>query len=523
MRRSLILPALAVGALGLAAGLPLSRPLVRQQAMMVLGGGVAALEVGPDQGEGLARTLVDSPAADADLAFGAALSRGGADAPALVRRALDRAPDDPALRAAALEFGLARLDPLEGPAPKASPGEVEALLADADAGERVAPDNLLFPLLRAAVLNATGQEKAAVREAVRASKKPHYDDYGDRRRVALWRFQDAVGSLPRTAMMRTRSAAGSDLAFLKALRAVARRLWSEPNGREALLALGERLQIDGGTLIVNLTGSALGKMARADQMPALADRAQALNRRSAALRTLVDRGNGTFLEDLVAISLRWFVALALLTSAVWVVLCGGLAHGLGRSGRIRRGERLDPAVGWGLALGGALPVAVGIASTGWGVAAVVGCLGIVGVAAYRLRGALLRSLGTMALTVLAVAGLFFVAGWITLGPGAHLASAGGAAALAQQGVLCGALCLAVPVLTALGLAIASWRRRVPASVGIVRGFRKLAVPTASVLLVLYAAAAIVAAQADRRLEGRLRASAVHEAREMAARLGQPWP
>jgi hypothetical protein len=93
----------------------------------------------------------------------------------------------------------------------------------------------------------------------------------------------------------------------------------------------------------------------------------------------------------------------------------------------------------------------------------------------------------------------------------------------QEGFIVGLICLSFPLLMVWGLAIWSRRKELPASVGIVRGFRHLAVPTASILLLLYAGSAFWAAQADAQLREQLTASVREGGRYIARLAGMEWP
>ena len=91
------------------------------------------------------------------------------------------------------------------------------------------------------------------------------------------------------------------------------------------------------------------------------------------------------------------------------------------------------------------------------------------------------------------------------------------------GLALGGLCIAVPLIAIVGLTIWSRIRRVPASVGIVLGFRSISVPLASLLLLLYAAAAVIAARADLRARQELAALVRNEGAYTARLAGVEWP
>lgn len=83
--------------------------------------------------------------------------------------------------------------------------------------------------------------------------------------------------------------------------------------------------------------------------------------------------------------------------------------------------------------------------------------------------------------------------------------------------------LIVPLVTALALALAALVRRVPISVGVVRGMARIAIPAAALLGILYAGSAVTTARADARLSDVLVRQTEHEGRFYADTIGKPWP
>ncbi|MBB6053703.1 hypothetical protein [Armatimonas rosea] len=194
---------------------------------------------------------------------------------------------------------------------------------------------------------------------------------------------------------------------------------------------------------------------------------------------------------------RHLTALNLLLSFALVVLLGGIGKLLLR--RWPAGEAAHPAVGWGLGL--------------------VFCPLLLPVALWKLRkaeGSWGRRLGLLsatwllpylaiALLVRAEAGA--IAPWLAM-VGLMQGLAGGTSAPEMEGAvllwtsLVG-VTLALPLLWLVGLALVSWRRRVPATYGVARGTAQTALPVAAALCVAYALLVPSVAQQERQLKREL--------------------
>jgi len=83
--------------------------------------------------------------------------------------------------------------------------------------------------------------------------------------------------------------------------------------------------------------------------------------------------------------------------------------------------------------------------------------------------------------------------------------------------------LTAPLLLAIALAGAALARRVPVSVGVVRGMARATVPAAAVLAILYAGSVVVTARTDARMSTILERQIEHEGRYYAEVLGRTWP
>jgi hypothetical protein len=236
------------------------------------------------------------------------------------------------------------------------------------------------------------------------------------------------------------------------------------------------------------------------------------------------------------------ISLLLLFGALWTIFFGGIAFALGRTGRIRRGDPLHPAIrlGFWLTLP---PVLLGIGlSVPDPFTRILLPLGaLVWTAALflrlrRIRGdeKQARAVGLMFGTAIATLATVLVAGLLVMGPlamaerlrqelGMRAAVPSPDSPAGPEGILTGLICLFFPLLMVFVLALRSRKKEIPASVGIVREFRRLAVPMASILLLLYAGSAVWAAWMDARLRGELTVYIRHEGRYMARVAGEEWP
>jgi hypothetical protein len=272
----------------------------------------------------------------------------------------------------------------------------------------------------------------------------------------------------------------------------------------------------------------------------------------------LDQGPSS-LANLLTVLALWAGGIALMGNTFWMVIFGAAATWLARRGRIRNGEALPPAVTWGFGLS-AVPIAAVAAGTlgeGFGGSAApavvaVTVLGSVTAAALCLRrgqesrpgqtdspvepaASTASSVGlgaaTMAFVLLAAGLLYWTGGGMyayassvqaMMGfRSAEITSGGAGAALMR--LLATAVTTAVPVLTLGILAIAGRVRRVPVSVGAVRGFARAALPLTMVLSLLYVATVAVTSGREEAARQAVRASVEHEGRACAAYTGRAWP
>jgi hypothetical protein len=208
--------------------------------------------------------------------------------------------------------------------------------------------------------------------------------------------------------------------------------------------------------------------------------------------------NATMYDLLASNTLTMSMILLLLGGVFWVFL---------RFTRIRNGQPAHRAVSWGIGINVACPLisipAALIAENYWGGGAVAGIAGILlvgillGVAGTRLvsaEGSWARRITLFISTLLAPAGVItLLACLFTPSISIPLSYLGlnyggmGESVIRSSPAQVGVLGIwAIPLLLLLYLTIASRIKRVPATVGITRGFVRWTLPLASLLILLYA-------------------------------------
>lgn len=557
--KRLALPMVAVVALCTLSALPFTGWLVRSQLQVALGGGLDRLGI-----KWLERQHDDRGVAersgDPQLLLAATPKT-----PEALTALAQRFPRDAAIQGTLTQLhknplgGIAQPDGrtpwTPGPDSPLPPAPaIAALLQDGERGAAIAPDNGFFPTLQTYALFAAGRPRAALQQLHVAAQKPHWDNYSEARIQAAWALDYALnGETGATARLAHLSlATANDFPPMALTRQVARSASAFATGlekagkerealaiREDLLKLGYTMQTDGSTMITNLVGGSVAAIAVGRHREAFQAQAKRLGRPDVAALaerqytelTRLKKGfeayfnSGKMLTGMERAFWWQGAALLALLGVLWTILFGGIAHVLARTGRIRRRERLHPAVGWGLVLGVALPPLVGFWGNVTATVAVALCL----TAGFFLRKQPLRNLGIVALTLLSALGLAAVAALLLNGPAIFTQATAQAllptttafddaptetpeTVTALQGLALGALSLALPLITILGLAISGWVKRVPASVQVVRGFRRSAIPTASVVLLVYTGLVVVAAQLDAKEREKLALQIKHEGR-----------
>jgi hypothetical protein len=248
------------------------------------------------------------------------------------------------------------------------------------------------------------------------------------------------------------------------------------------------------------------------------------------------------IRDLMTVLIWRLGGLLILSSAMLTLVLGGASAMMGRTKWFRAGKPLSSGVflGMFLAIGLTLfgfGVAMGTASQAFWPLMIGGFLAIVVSFAWcggRIgRTAALAFLATqVTLGVLALGSIWQIGGIAAIYRVAmSLVSTGdsgdGGPSTIGNGVLLATMAygsiLVIPVLTIIGLAIFSKVCKVPASIGIVRGMRGLALPIASVLILVYGATVIQTARKDARLSYANERWVHHEGQFYAEMAGKEWP
>lgn len=564
--KRLALPTVAVVALCTLSTLPFTGWLVRSQLQVALGGGLDRLGIKWLEQQHDDRGVAER-SGDPQLLLAATPKTHEA-----LTTLAQRFPHDAAIQGTLTQLhknplgGIAQPDGrtpwTPGPdSPLPPTPAIASLLQDCERGAAIAPDNGFFPTLHTYALFAAGRPRAALQQLHIAAQKAHWENYNHARIEAAWALDYVLnGETGATARLaHLASATANDFPPMALTRQVARSASAFATGlekagkerealaiREDLLKLGYTMQTDGSTMVTNLVGGAVAGIAVGRHREAFQAQAKRLGRPDVAALaerqytelTQLKKGfeayfnSGKMLTGMERAFWWQGAALLALLGVLWTILFGGIAHVLARTGRIRRRERLHSAVGWGLVLGIALPplVVFGIETFPTFGGALLGGAGALCITAgFFLRNQPLRNLGIVALTILSTLGLAAVAALLLNGPAIFTKTTAQAllpttttfddaptetpeTVTALQGLALGALSLALPLITILGLAISGWVKRVPASVQVVRGFRRSAIPTASVVLLVYTGLVVVAAQLDAKEREKLALQVKHEGR-----------
>lgn len=463
--------------------------------------------------------------------------------------------------------------------------EVADLLAQAERGARQEPENAYFPACRATVLLGANRDDEALAALHDAATKPHWDEHIADETRARWEvLERREGRAPALSLVAISAAAlYPHYALLRSLarvvqaKAIAKEQAGDLKGglalRTELMALGAHLRSDAPNLIGNLLGIAIHSIATSrpegvsapkkeklrlagESDEALDTRVQALrdtawdtyvqrlrhpelvgaSAKNAAFRSAfkgrmerVEEKNPMGLSRLLAVLKLEAAGLALVLSVLWVVLIGGLMQGLARTRRIREGQPLHRGVRMGLWLSLSLMPLIGVSVAHVGSEEV---MVLAGAGTGLLTAALFyfqrRNLLTLLATVGSVYGILALciamgAGLLSLLQGFGDSGSAQAPSSNKVALLFSPLLLTVPLLAILVLALVGWRRRIPASVAVVRGFPKLALPLMAALLVAWAALLIPAAQEEASLRQGIDRGIQHEGRLIMQLSGEPWP
>jgi hypothetical protein len=510
-------------------------------------------------------------------------------------RIATRFPENAAIQATALRFGLEKsglgtrpenyLESREKAPSQVLPKseDVTELLAQAERGARLEPENAYFSAFRAAVLLGANRDDEARVALHEVATKKHWDEHIPEEIRAKWelleRREGQAPALSRVAISASilypHYAPLRSLARVVQAKAIAKEQAGDLQGglvlRTDLMALGAHLRSDAPNLIGNLVGMAIHSIATSrlygvprvererlrqpgESDDALTARVQVIHdaqwdayatrlghpelvgasAKNAAFRLAikgrmekVDHLSPMGLTRILGVMKLEVAGLALMLSALWVVLIGGLCQGLRRTRRIQEGKTLHSGVRAGLWLSfGIVPLIGLLVSRAAGEEILLG----VGLATAVLTAGILyfqrRMLASVFLTVITVYGVLALAiatGYGVLGMLQGFAGGGAEPSQATIALLFSPLLLTVPLFVVLVLALVGWRRRVPASVAIVRGFPKLALPLMAALLVAWAALLIPTAQEEESLRQGLDRAIQHEGRMILQLAGEPWP
>jgi hypothetical protein len=274
----------------------------------------------------------------------------------------------------------------------------------AAAGEKLAPKNAYFPLMRSIGLFAAGRDTDAHNAIHRAAQCPDWNEYIADYAEAKWAISEAQQGTKLPALNKVAISAAILFPHYSALRSVARIAHNqsaeqEQAGdiaggftlREDLLAASAKVRGESSTLIGNLVGIAMHTIATSNtngvklptikeiQKPGESDqdvqkRRQAMsvaqweawcrhNNRtdlvSAAAEDAVFQQGIMGLMDaasdknpmdmtmLIKEMLYLACGIGLIGLSLWLTILGGVFHGLSLTPRVREGKRIHPSVKWG--------------------------------------------------------------------------------------------------------------------------------------------------------------------------------
>jgi hypothetical protein len=247
--------------------------------------------------------------------------------------------------------------------------------------------------------------------------------------------------------------------------------------------------------------------AMSHEATALADRPHLLD---LARKSAEEHHNIVFVSQmtsLLKIAQYDVLAASALTMSMVLLLLGGIFGLFARHTRIREEKPANRAVAWGIGINITIPlvcITVGIAdSNGWSAAvSCVACaiggilLGIAGTRLIGAEGTWPRRIGLFIGTLLTPAGILALLAWVFtpsvalplsfMGICYGLNSEGGSGIESFPILFAFWSIWSIPLVHMLILTIASRIRRIPATVGVARGFMRWALPLASVLALLYA-------------------------------------
>lgn len=444
-----------------------------------------------------------------------------------------RFPDQPAIYAALIRYDVSgdlyrpEGDLLSGKAPQPedkrrntiSSEQLQAVVQAAEQGEKLDPDNAYFPFMRAWGLFAMQRDSEALDAVLRAGAKSRWEDYATEEVRARWRLErEAFGERGAWSkfVILSETPYPHDAKIRQAARIVAyKAVEAEQAGRteegfalrHALMHTGSLMRVQSRTMIGSLVGIAITAIgaSRPGGAPAI--------KRPPNDNTPVEQRAKEQREKYAA-----------------------YLHSIGKEGEARWAQA-ELESGWhARSLGIKAMLSWPIAENGsWlGIAWIVGMLAlssllmmliIAGAAtlAARVRPKRRLPLTRLLLVSALVIGLFYwqvYAFQATENLGGRATSADDMESLPY---FLAYLTFTVPFLTISTLESISKRCKVPTATGVGRGLRRLAVPIACVLTLLYGGIVLATAQKEARFDALLQSSVRHEGRFLAATIGQEWP
>jgi hypothetical protein len=431
-------------------------------------------------------------------------------------------------------------------------------------GEKLDPQNGFFPMMQAVTFFATNQDAEGLAALNRAAEKNRWNDYTSEEAWAGDKLTQAVHGETGT-IAKTSRHAGILFPHLAQYRATARVATALAVRRELagdldagwairrnVARCGALMRSEASSYIGSLVGMAITQVAMSRpggrELPDGLEKAEGDERARlrteqfvAYARNIGRSDEAAFFQAESVVMAQWAAGSSLISNALLVLVLGGIAFGLARTARIRSGQPLHPEIRWGFAAVTApIPFAVlgtvYLGSEGVLVGYSAAFLSVSGAAiAVLCRGSeVRRNLLIFMATIPSVAALL---GLIVLGsvPAFQLAHSMGSILgfmdFNPVNSPSGMLWLLLPVIGGIllfvvwmsSLAILARCRRVPVSVGIVRGAAGGALTVASVLLFAYAAVTLITLRTEQQGLAELAEMTRHEGRYYARLAGKPWP
>lgn len=456
----------------------------------------------------------------------------------------------------------------------------------AEKGEQLDPDNAFFPFVRTVGLFAGHKDDEAIDTLIRASSKPKFEEYYLDELYGQWQIMDQAlgehGSIARTAfgaaLLFPQYAAMRSSARMCLVKSIeAEQAGDKERGfaiRKALARCGDMMRADGRTLISNLVGIAITSISRSrpggepyvkldsklspDEKQRInldkyctylvnighseeAEKARKMSNAGVSLRQMTrpipDEADWSY--SLLKVGQWWLCDIFLLTNAVWMLVAGGAALWLSRSKFIRAGRPLPRYAAW------AIPVTVVLAAAipaeffineAYGQALLWGTgFGIITAAVCGLalkKPTIGKGLLSMLVTAMVVGAVTAVVLWqsrfsseiasvmFALFPSGE--GGGGEPVTLARVLMALSYLPVIPVIAAGVFGLASLILKVPVATGIVRSFRGLAVPTACLLLLLYAVTTVATARREAAHQAGMERALAGEGRCIAEMTGRSW-